>query len=288
MFIALRSVVVLRKSIMSHFTFINSRCLQYNTGLGRCISEHLFKLIPYLSKLVMKYADKMIVVGMKVILYSTFFGFFFGNLPLSILRLAVWGKASHIPNNRYASLYYTDRQNTQMQTEMTRSGMPMTATIADQYVSLSCTAPKRRYQVSNIVNIQFSVTNTSHEAVYLVAPKPEDISHVMRLKDKNDSMYNNDMYIEINKFQVYEEHFEMPRLVRLIPSERYVGDAKPKLAYYTPGAEFSVYLTVFYMKEEKLVEFERQLNALGSKAGADFPASIIKLTSSPIRLSIAP
>jgi hypothetical protein len=42
------------------------------------------------------------------------------------------------------------------------------------------------------------------------------------------------------------------------------------------------------MKEEKLVEFERQLNALSSKAAADFPASVTKLTSSLIRLSIAP
>jgi hypothetical protein len=42
------------------------------------------------------------------------------------------------------------------------------------------------------------------------------------------------------------------------------------------------------MKEEKLIEFERQLNALGSKAGADFPASVNMLTSSPTRLSIAP
>ena len=163
----------------------------------------------------------------------------------------------------------------------------MTTTIDDQYISLSCTVPKRRYQVNDTVDIQFSVINTSHEAVYLVTPEPEDISCVLRLKDKNDSMFNKDMYIEVNKFQIYEEYFEMPRLVRLTPGERYIGQAKLKLVYYTPGAQFSVYLTVFYMKDEKLVEFERQLNALGSKAGADFPASAIKLTGSPIRLSIA-
>jgi hypothetical protein len=159
--------------------------------------------------------------------------------------------------------------------------------IADQYISLSCAAPKRRYQVNDTVDIQFSVTNTSREVVYLVTPEPEDISHVLRLKDKNDSMYNKDMYIEINKFQIYQEYFEMPRLVKLTPGEKYVGGTKLKLVYYIPGAKFSVYLTVFYMKEEKLVEFERQLNALGSRAGADFPASVIKLTSTPIKLSIA-
>jgi len=164
----------------------------------------------------------------------------------------------------------------------------MTTTIADQYISLSCTAPKRRHQVNDTVNIRFSVINTSHEVVYLVTPEPEDVSSVIRMKDKNDSMYNKDMYIEVKKFQVYEEYFEMPRLLRLAPGERYVGEAKPKLVYYTPGAKFSVYLTVYYMKEEKLIEFEQQLNALGSRAGADFPASVIKLTSSPIKLSIAP
>jgi hypothetical protein len=180
------------------------------------------------------------------------------------------------------------RQDRQMQSGGPRPGITMTATIADQYISLSCVLPKRKCQVNGTIDIQFSVANTSHEAVYLVVPEPEDISSVMRLKDKNDSMYNKDVYIELRKFQVYEEDFEMPRLVELAPGEKYVGEAKHKLVYYTPGAEFSVYLTVYYMKEEKLVEFKRQLNALGSKAGADFPASVIKLTSSPIKLSVAP
>jgi hypothetical protein len=138
------------------------------------------------------------------------------------------------------------------------------------------------------MDIQFSVANTSPEAVYLEIPEPEDVRAVMRLEDKNDSMYNKDMYIEVKKFQVYEEYFEMPRLLRLAPGDTYVGEVKAKLVYYTPGAKFSVYLTVYYMKEEKLVEFERELSALGSKAGADFPASVMTLTSSQIRLSIAP
>jgi len=74
-----------------------------------------------------------------------------------------------------------------MQCVVIRLGMPMTTNIDDQYISLSCTVPKRRYQVNDTVDIQFSVTNTSHEAVYLVTPEPEDISCVLRLKDKNDS-----------------------------------------------------------------------------------------------------
>jgi hypothetical protein len=236
---------------------------------------------------VMKYANKMIAVGMKVILYSALFEVFSGKLPISIPSLAIRDKTSHMPNNKYSSPYYTGGQSAQAQSEVMKSGMTVT-TIADQYIYLACTTPKRRYQVNDTVDIQFSVANTSREAVYLVVPKPEDVSSVMRLKDKNDSMYNKDLYIQLKKFQVYEEDFEMPRLVRLAPGEKYVGEAKHKLVYYTPGAKFSVYLAVYYMKEEKLIEFEQQLNALGSKAGADFPASVNMLTSSPTRLSIAP
>src|SRR5262245_29759253 len=110
----------------------------------------------------------------------------------------------------------------------------------------------------------------------------------MRLKEKNDSMYNKYMYIVVKKFQLYKEYFEMPCLIILTSGESCVGETNVRLVYYTLGAKFFVYLTVYYMKEEKLVEFERELNALGSKAGADFPASVITLTSSPIKLSIAP
>ena len=236
----------------------------------------------------MKRASRMTALGVNVILCLASFRGGAGKLPFDIQMLAVWDKASHMSNNRCLSSYCMGRQDRQMQSGGPRPGITMTATIADQYISLSCVLPQRKYQVNDTIDIQFSVANTSHDAVYLVVPEPEDISSVMRLKDKNDSMYNKDVYIEINKFQIYEEHFEMPRLVRLTSGEKYVGQTKSKLVYYTPGSEFSVYLTVFYMKEEKLIEFERQLNALGSKAGADFPASVIKLTSAPIRLSIAP
>jgi len=232
----------------------------------------------------MKHTSKTVALGIMIFLSLAFFQVF----SLATTRnIILANRLLLTPDGEGVLLYLVEPPNIKPQKTATRSDMHINTNITDKSISLSCTVLKSKYRVNSILTVKFSVNNTSSEAIYLIIPKPKQVYFLIDAKDRNDSLLDKDLYIVVKEFQIYDEAFDPPRLVRLAPSEQYTNNVRYKLKNYTPGARFSTYLSVFYLSEQGMAEINQTL-ALPSTVniGPYFRDREIKLTSAPIELSI--
>jgi hypothetical protein len=232
----------------------------------------------------MKYTSKTIALGIMIFLFLAFFDTF----PFASARNVIFGNGLLLkPDSKSYFLYLVETPNIKPQKEATRADMPINTTATDKSISLYCNVPKGKYRVNSTLTVKYLVTNISSEAIYLITPKPKQVYFLIGAKDRNDSILDKDLYVVVKEFQIYDEAFDPPQLVRLAPGEQYTNNVRYKLKNYTPGARFSAYLSVFYLSEKGMAEINQTLSLPSTvNIGPYFRDREIKLTSPPIELSI--